>query len=83
MHRADIDTILSSKREPPSSAEAEPPKAGATASLLLSFLAPARGTDLSAEATVLRRSRSQTVCRVGVSDVDARSPEALATVALR
>lgn len=41
---------------------------GATASLVVSYLAPADGADLTAEAVVIQRSRSQTVCDVFVRD---------------
>jgi uncharacterized protein (TIGR00369 family) len=42
---------------------------GATSSLALSYLAPADGVDLAAEARVIQRGRSQTV-----SDVEVRDP---------
>ena len=43
---------------------------GATSTLAISFLAPASGCDLVAEAVVVQRGRSQTV-----SDVSVRSPD--------
>lgn len=43
---------------------------GATSTLAISFLAPASGCDLKAEAQVVQRGRSQTV-----SDVSVRSPD--------
>jgi len=44
-------------------------KGGATSTLAVSYLAPADGVDLSAEARVIQRGRSQTV-----SDVEVRDP---------
>lgn len=44
-------------------------KGGATSSLSLSYLAPADGVDLAAEARVIQRGRSGTV-----SDVEVRDP---------
>ncbi len=43
-------------------------KGGATGSLSLSYLAPADGVDLAAEAQVIQRGRSQTVTDVEVRD---------------
>ena len=53
------------------SASGAPPemKGGATSSLTLSYLAPADGVDVVAEAKVIQRGRSQTV-----SDVEVRDP---------
>ena len=53
------------------SASGAPPgvKGGATSTLTVSYLAPADGVDLSAEARVIQRGRSQTV-----SDVEVRDP---------
>lgn len=51
---------------------AEEAAGGATASLTLSFLAPADGVDLEAEALVIQRSRTQTVSDVSVRDADGR-----------
>jgi uncharacterized protein (TIGR00369 family) len=44
-------------------------KGGATTTLTVSYLAPADGVDLTAEARVIQRGRSQTV-----SDVEVRDP---------
>lgn len=41
---------------------------GATSAMAISYLAPADGVDLAAEAVVVRRSRSQTVSDVTVRD---------------
>jgi uncharacterized protein (TIGR00369 family) len=43
-------------------------KGGATSTLTVSYLAPADGVDLSAEARVIQRGRSQTVSDVEVCD---------------
>jgi len=53
------------------SASGAPPemKGGATSSLILSYLAPADGVDLVAEAKVIQRGRSQ-----NVSDIEVRDP---------
>lgn len=45
---------------------------GTTASMTVSYLAAARGADLTAEAVVIQRSRSQTVADVYVRDEDKR-----------
>lgn len=60
------------------------PLAGATANLSITFLAPADGSALRANGTVLRAGRSQSVCRVEITDDgDRRVAEALVTVMLR
>ena len=45
---------------------------GATSSLALSYLAPADGVDLAAEARVIQRGRRQTVADVEVRDATGR-----------
>jgi uncharacterized protein (TIGR00369 family) len=45
---------------------------GATASMTISYLAAARGADLTAEALVIQRSRAQTVSDVYVRDGEGR-----------
>jgi len=65
-----------------SGAEAEAFKGSATSSLSISFLAPADGVALRAEAVVLRRGRRQVVSDVAVFAETVLAAKALVTTAL-
>lgn len=70
VHGGAIATLVDVAGAAASAAGAAPEvEGGATSSLALSYLAPADGVDLAAEARVIRRSRGQ-----AVSDVEVRDP---------
>jgi uncharacterized protein (TIGR00369 family) len=57
-------------------------RGSATSSLAISYLAPAKGVALRAEAVVLRRGRRQVVTDIAVFAEDVLAAKALATVTL-
>lgn len=74
LHGGVIATLIDIAGAAASGSGASPEvKGGATSSLAISYLAPADGVDLVAEARIVQRGKSQTVADVEVRDAGGRA----------
>ena len=72
VHGGVIATLIDIAGAAASFSGAPPGSLGATSTLAISYIAPADGADLMAEARVIQRGRSQTVAEVAVRDASGR-----------
>jgi uncharacterized protein (TIGR00369 family) len=72
VHGGVIATLIDIAGAAASFSGAPPGSLGATSTLAISYIAPADGAELTAEARVIQRGRSQTVAEVAVRDAAGR-----------